>query len=499
MIVGAGHNGLVCAVRLAEAGVLVTVLERAPGIGGASHSQPATLPGFMHDICAGVLPLTAASPAFRRLNLELDWVHPEIPMAHPFIDGSGVALHREVGDTAASLEAVAPGSGRAWKEFIDPLWPSRELLIRAILARIPPLRTSARLALRLRGDLVPLSRRLLASTATFGMEVLKNERAAAWYSGSTAHSDLAPGAAGGAAFAFMLKLLGHTVGWPFPRGGVQAVPNALAERLTAAGGEIRTDAEVEELLVAGRRVKGVRLAGGETIAADNVVVTTTAFPFERMLPANAFPAPVRRSLTNWRYGLGTFKVDFALDGPTPWSSAEARAAGTVHVGDTLGDIFRSFHDSGYGLMPATPMLVVVQHSLHDATRAPEGKHTLYAYTRSPQRMPCSDDEAADVIEQRIEDFAPGFRKLVLARSIRNPQALEAGNAGLVGGDLGGGSYELDQQLVFRPHPRLARYSTPVAGLFMAGASNHPGGGMHGVQGDGAAAAVLRRTRRPVLN
>jgi len=240
----------------------------------------------------------------------------------------------------------------------------------------------------------------------------------------------------------------------------------------------------------------VTLAGGERLDAEAVVVTTSVAPLLWMLPADAFPDGVMRELRRWRYGTGTFKVDYALSAPVPWQQGELREAAVVHVGDTLEQQVEAARTAGLGRVPSAPSLVVGQHSLHDASRAPAGRHTLYVYTHVPARADLADEAIVELIERRIESFAPGFAATVLGRSVRSPRRIEAENASLVGGDLGGGSYQLDQQLVFRPAPRLCRYRTPLAGLYYAGASTHPGGGVHGVSGAGAAAAVLADSRPP---
>jgi phytoene dehydrogenase-like protein len=493
VVVGAGHAGLVCAARLASRGVEVRVVERAPQPGGALGSQARTLPGFVHDHCAGVLPLAAASPAFADLPLErhgLEWVTPELAMAHPFGDGSAITLHRDVDATAASLDAAAPGAGTAWHSLVSPLLARREQLLRTALSPLPPGVDGLRLALALRRDGVELVRRTLASAATFGLEVLGDARAAAWFSGSAVHGDLTPGSSGGAGFALFLTLLAHIVGWPYPRGGAGRLTDALVAHVRALGGELRCGAAARSIEVRGARVRGVRLADGDALAADAVVTTISARPLAALLPDGALPARVASRLRRWRYGVGTFKVDFALDGPVPWASPDARRAGVVHLGDTLEALFRSQQEAGLGCVPREPAMVVAQHAVHDASRAPAGKHTLYVYTHVPARPPLADDAIADRIEQRIERFAPGFRELVLARDVRAPERLERENPSLVGGDLAGGSMELDQLGPFRPAPELARYRTPLRGLYMAGASTHPGPGVHGVSGRGAADALL---------
>ena len=471
----------------------VTVVEAADAPGGAVRSREDTLPGFVHDTCSGFYPLTAASPAMRALPLErlgVEWIDPPVPMAHPFPDGSAIALHRDVDATAASLDSQAPGAGAAWREQVELLRPHRELLFRTVLSPFPPVTAAVRLGLRLRRAGIALARQGLSSAAALGLELFGNERAAAWLAGSAAHSDLSPGAAVGGALALGLGVLGNLVGWPFPRGGAQRLTDALVARLRELGGEVRCNTAVESVALRRGRATGVRMATGEELAADVVVATVSAGVVARLVPDGVLPKLVERRLRNWRYGLGTFKVDLALDGPVPWLAEEARRAGVVHVAGELESLFRAAHEARAGEVPAEPTLVVGQHTLYDPTRAPDGRHTLYVYTHVPQRPPLDDAEISERIEQRIEDFAPGFRQLVAARAVRRPAALERENASLVGGDLGGGSYELDQQLLFRPAIELVRGRTPLRGLYVAGASVHPGGGVHGVSGAAAARAVI---------
>jgi len=492
LVIGAGHNGLLAALRLADAGLEVVVLEHGDRPGGAVKTAQDTLPGFLHDRCAGFLPLTVASTAFEGLGVRerIDWVTPPVAMVHPFVDGTAIALHRDVGATRDSLEATAPGAGRAWQALVAPLLRRRRTVMRAALSPFPPLVTGAALALQLRRDGVELARRMLASAATFGREVFADDRATAWICGSATHADLTPGAAGGGAFALFLTLLGHAVGWPYPRGGVGRLTDALVDRLHEAGGVVRCDSPVASITVRGGRAVGVRLAGGEQLDGDAIIAAVSAGPLARMLPAGALPDRLMTRLERWRYGLGTFKLDLALSAPVPWTNAEAREAGVVHLGDTLDALFRAPQQAGEGRVPDVPTMVVGQHTLHDRSRAPDGRHTLYVYSHVPQRPDLPDDVIADRVEERIEAFAPGFRRLVLARSVRSPSQLEADNPSLVGGDLGGGSYELDQQLCFRPAPELFRGRTPLPGLYVAGASVHPGGGVHGVSGQAAARAVV---------
>jgi phytoene dehydrogenase-like protein len=496
VVVGAGHNGLLCAGTLAAAGWDVTVLEAAAHAGGALRSETGPLDGYVVDPCAGFFPLTRASPAFAEVELPgVEWIDPPVVMGHPLSDGRVVVLHRELEGSVESLERAGPGAGRAWAELVGPLLRNSDLVRRTALARFPPL-AAAPLGLRLGRAGIEVARLMAGSAATLGRDVLGSDAAAAWLSGSAVHSDLAPDEPGSAAFALFLNLLGHMVGWPFPRGGAGAITRALVERLERAGGELRLGSAAERIDCAGGRVRAVHTAGGERFEADAVVATVGVAPLLRMLPPAAFPPSLTAELRRWRYGLGTFKVDYALSAPVPWRDAELRRAAVVHVGDSVEDQVEAARGAGRGELPGRPSLVVGQHSLHDPTRAPAGRHTLYAYTHVPSDPGAPDDSIVELMEERIEAFAPGFRSTVLARTVRPPRRLERENASLVGGDLGGGSAQLDQQLIFRPAPELFRYRTPLAGLYVAGASTHPGPGVHGVSGAGAARAVLADARPP---
>jgi len=289
----------------------------------------------------------------------------------------------------------------------------------------------------------------------------------------------------------LLKLLAHHVGWPFPRGGAGRVTDALVSILRERGGALRCDAGVEGIVVRSGRVAGVRLADGEELGVSAVVSTVTAGPLARLLPDDALPERILGRLRSWRYGPGVFKVDYALSGPVPWSAPEAREAAVVHVGGELADLTRAAQQTVRGAVPDAPNMVVGQHTLMDPSRAPAGGHTLYVYTHVPPwGREAPDDEVVDRMERRLERFAPGVRELVLGRDVRSPERIESENPSLVGGDLAGGTMEIDQQLVFRPSPELVRYRTPLRGLYVAGASVHPGGAVHGVSGRGAARSLI---------
>jgi phytoene dehydrogenase-like protein len=499
VIIGAGHHGLVAAIRLAARGQEVLVVERAGAPGGGVSSAELTLPGFVHDHCAAFFPLAAASPAFRELPLErhgLEWIDPPLAMAHVFDGGQAIGLHRDLGATVESLERCAPGAGAAWRELIETLWPQREALVRAGLGRFPPLRAGTRVLAGLRSHAIDLAQLALSSAATMGRRLFADDRAAAWLAGAGAHADISPYALPSGVFSLGLHFLGHHVGWPLPRGGAGKLTGALVSHLRELGGELRCGAPVERIEVSSGRVTGVVLNGGERLDARALICTVSPGPLMTMLGDSALPGRVSRRLRRWRYGLGTVKLDWALSGPVPWEAEDARTAAVVHVGGPIGELGQAFQDSTSGRFPERPLLVVGQQSLHDPSRAPEGRHTLYAYARVPQRPGIGGDEMAERVTRRLERFAPGFSDLVLERSLLTPADIERDNPSMGGGDLAGGSCELDQQLLFRPAPELFRYRTPVSGLYVAGAWVHPGAGVHGMAGRGAADVLLADLARP---
>jgi phytoene dehydrogenase-like protein len=503
VVIGAGPNGLVCAAQLAAAGVDVVLLEQGePGTFGGISSAEGPLPGFRHDICAGFFPLSLVSPALRPVVDDIEWINPPTVMAHPFRDGGAIALERDIAATAAGLGP----EGARYERFMSRLVAQAEPLMDAALQPVPPdPGVVLQVASSLRADLLRLAWRSLLPAGVLGRRWLRDDRSAAWLAGSTAHSDLDPTSPAGGAFALVLKLLGHAVGWPFPRGGADALGKALAARIRASDGEIRYGADVEQIVLAdesghggirpsARAASGVRLHGGEIVAADAVVATLSAKPFLELLPPHVLPRSVDWRLRHWSYDAGTFKVDFALDAPVPWTAEACRGAGVVHLGDRLGDLIHSFRASRDGDFPERPALVIGQHSLFDDTRAPAGKHTLYSYVRSPLSLKIPAEQAADLVQRHIEEFAPDFGDVVLARQVRSPEQMQEHNPSMIGGDLGGGSYQLQNQLFLRPHPRMWRTRTPVPGVYFAGGSAHPGGGVHGTQGLSAAQRLLEDLR-----
>jgi phytoene dehydrogenase-like protein len=499
IVIGAGPNGLTAAVTLARGGRSVLCVEAAATLGGAASTAELTLPGFRHDVFSAVHPAGIASPVFADLGLErhgLRWIQPELAMVHPLADGRGAALSRDLAYTARSLEALGAGDGERWAQFVTPYLRHFEAVRATMLAGFPPITGPARLlpAFRLQGSL-EFVRLLLMSAEALAGELLRGE-GAPWLYGSSLHGDAPLGCAGSAIAGVWLNILGHAVGWPSPQGGAGAIPGALASLLHELGGETRTSAPAVRVLAGRGRVTGVELAGGERIAARTIVTTTTPHGLVRLAGDALGDSYTRRAL-RFRFGPQTVKLDWALDGPVPWTNEDARRAGTIHVGGSADELRAALLDVAAGRLPEQPFLLSGSQTVADPSRAPAGKHTLWAYTHTPAGVDWTRERErfADAIERQVERFAPGFRERILARHVMAPGDLEARNASLPGGDVGHGSYAMDQ-LIFRPVPSLSPYSTPVRGLFIGGASTFPGGAVHGVNGRAAARAALREARIP---
>ena len=467
LVVGSGPNGLAAAITLLQGEVEVEVREAADWVGGGLHSAELTLPGFVHDICATVQPLGVGSPFFRMLDLDVEWVHPDAPAAHPLDDGTAVMLERGIAETAEGLGR----DGEAYRRLVEPLVEAWDELAPALLGRVPPPPRQTLRAARAVGlsRLARAARAALADARSASESLFESERARAWFAGHCAHSLLPLERRPSAGFGLSLAVLGHAVGWPASRGGASSLANALAERVRGLGGSIATGSRVDEL------------------PRDRLVVADVS-PRELVrLARGRLPERYERRLLDYRHGPAAFKVDWALDGPIPWRAEDCRRAGTVHLGGTLDEISHSEWAAWSGRVVERPFVLLVQPTMFDPSRAPEGKHVAWAYCHVPNG---SDVEMTERIEAQVERFAPGFRELVLARSSLGPRDLEARNRNLVGGDINGGAMDLGQ--VFRrPAARLVPWSTPLEGVYLCSASTPPGGGVHGMCGYWAARAALR--------
>jgi len=496
IVIGSGPNGLAAAITLAQAGRQVLVLEAAPRPGGAVATEELTLPGFHHDTYSAVYPAAAASPVFERMPLRdhgLRWVHPRACYAHPLPDGRGAALYRDLDRTVESLERVAPGQGERWAGFAAPFIEHFDALRRTMLAGFPPMLGPARLFAGLGPRaMLEFARLLLMPAQALGAELFTDAGARAWLYGSAMHGDVPPAGSGSAIAAAYLNLLGHGVGWPSPEGGAGRLTDALVAYLHSLGGAIQPGAEVVEIAAKRGRVLGVGLADGDRLAGRTVIATLMPGALAR-LAGRVLPPGYLSALCRYRSGPATLKVDWALDGPIPWSAPEALGAGTVHLGGTAAEVLET--TAMTTRLPERPFMLLGQQSIADRSRAPAGKHTAWAYTHGPQAIDWSAERDGHVerMEAQIERFAPGFRDRILARHVLDPADLQQRNANLIGGDVGGGSYALDQ-VIFRPVPALSPYRTPVRGLYLGSAATFPGGAVHGVPGHAAARLALGEDR-----
>lgn len=496
VVIGSGPNGLVAAATLARHGWKVLVLEAQSRPGGAVWSDALTLPGFLHDVGAAFFPFADYSPAFRYLDLTgagLRWANAEWESCHPAPDGSSVTIRRDLEKTVASFGSDGP----AWRKLGQ--WQQRmgQRLVEALLAPLPAFREALRLGLF---NVLNLGLKGVQSTAGFARRYFRTEAGRRVIPGLALHVDLGPHDLAGSGLGLVLGLLAADSGFRVPLGGARAITQSLQTRLEEAGGQIRFGCRVSRILVRQRRVVAVRTEQGEEIPVGRSVLADVGAPalFLKLLDPRHAGGWVVERMRRFRYGWGTFKMDWALSGPVPWTVAEARASAVVHAGDSLDDLIRFTRQVRAGRLPDNPYLVIGQQSLADPGRAPSGCHTLWAYSRVPSTLPGGwtqyRESFADRIEQRLEGLAPGFRGLIRARYIAAPPDLETMDENLVGGDLGGGSAQIDQQLFLRPVFPYFRYRTPVKGLYLASASTHPGAGVHGACGFNAADMALRDHR-----
>jgi phytoene dehydrogenase-like protein len=468
VIIGAGPNGLAAAIRLAQSGRSVLVLEAKDTIGGGARTAELTLPGFQHDMCSAIHPLGKASPFLRSLPLEecgVKWIQPDAALAHPMDDGTAVIIERSIQATAKGLGVDA----QAYRRLMEPLVADWEKIMVDLLGPLPlPPRHPLAMARFGLGA--------IRSAAGLAQGVFHGERAKAVFAGMAAHSMLQLEKPATAAFGLVLGILAHAVGWPVPQGGSQSIIDSMANYLHSLGGEIRT----------GFPVKGLEdLPPARALLFDVTPRQLLQITGERL------PQAYRRQLKGYRYGPGVFKIDYALDGPIPWKAEECSRAGTVHLGGRLEEISAAESAVWRGEHPQKPLVLLAQQSLFDPTRAPRGKHTAWAYCHVPHG---SAQDMTGPIEAQIERFAPGFRHRVLARCTHNAVEMEHYNPNYIGGDINGGVQDL-RQLFTRPTVRWVPYSTPDEDIYLCSSSTPPGGGVHGMCGFHAAQAALKRSLR----
>jgi phytoene dehydrogenase-like protein len=464
VVIGSGPNGLCAGIALQQAGARTVIVEGKETIGGGVRSAELTLPGFVHDSCAAIFPLSVASPFISSLPLEqfgLQWAHAPLPVAHPLDGGRAAAAYRSLDETAEALGRDA-GRYRFLYRHMLRHWPTFSADLLGPLP-LPP------------EDIITFMRfgagALLPATTLARLQ-FRTEEARALFIGMSAHSMLALNSLSSAAYGLVIGATTHAVGWPFPIGGAQKIADALAGYYRSLGGEIVTGCMVRSL--------------EDVPEARAVLFDVTPRQLLRMMGPR-FPESYQRSLQRYRYGVGVFKIDYALDGPVPWLAEAAHQTATLHLGGAWDDIARAEDATARGKHPQRPYVLVAQPSLFDRTRAPQGKHTLWAYCHVPHG---SRVDMTEAIEGQIERFAPGFKKLVLARKVRGPAEMEAHNPNYIGGDINGGVQDI-WQLYNRPALRLNPYSTPVENVFICSSSTPPGGGVHGMSGYHAAQSALR--------
>jgi phytoene dehydrogenase-like protein len=516
VIIGAGPNGLVAANMLAEAGWRVVVLEAQPVPGGAVRTSELTgEPGFRHDWFSAFYPLAVSSPAMLAMDLErngLRWRRSPLVVAHPATDGTCVSLSQDIDETAASFDDFAPGDGDAWRDVYDRWQRVRDPFVDALFgAAFPPLKATARLAASLGRDAARFARFGVLPVRRFAEEEFAGAGAARMLAGNALHADLTPETPGSALFGWLLCCMGQERGWPVPEGGAGELAAALVRRLEKHGGELVTRARVRQVIVRRGRAVGVRTDDGREVSAGKAVIADVAAPrlYLDMIDRDALPPRLLDDIERrYQYDSATVKVDWALDGPIPWSHPDARRAGTIHVAEGVDALTVHSGELSRHLIPSTPFLLIGQYSMVDPTRAPAGAETAWAYTHTPQ-SPHGDagpdgltgrwDEHetnvfVDRMESQIEELAPGFKRLIRARHVLTPRTFPQHDENLVNGALGGGTAQLHQQLVFRPTTGLGRPETPIKNLYLGSASAHPGGGVHGSCGANAARTALRRAR-----
>lgn len=459
-IIGSGPNGLAAAIVLASHGIKTTVCERNPRIGGACSTAEITRPGFRHDLGSSVYPFGVASPFFRSLPLTIPWIEPPAACAHPLDDGTAVMLEHSLSDTVANIDPV---DGRKYRSLLEPLVDDFPALLNEVLQ--PLLHMPRRPFLLGRFGLSAFLPAVILARSRF-----RGKRAQALFAGMAAHSVLSLDATASSAAALLLMAAGHASGWPVVEGGAQILSDLLVQHLEKYGGTVVPSAVV------------TKLPESELVLAD----TTPRQLME--VAGREMPDWYRRQLARYRYGAGTFKIDYALSDPIPWRAKGCMRAATVHLGGTLDEIVvseRTFDSE-------SPFVLLVQPSLFDPSRAPSGKHTAWAYCHVPAG---SEVDRLSAIEKQIERFAPGFRECVLERKVSTPALLERWNPNLIGGELAGGVMDL-RQIIRRP--TFSEYRTPMPGLFLCGASTPPGAGVHGMCGFHAASAALRSLKSGLL-
>jgi phytoene dehydrogenase-like protein len=463
IVVGSGPNGLSAAITLQQAGVKVLLLEAEESVGGGMRTAEITLPGYLHDICSAVHPMALASPFLSTLPLTehgLEFIYPAVAAAHPFDDGNAAILKKSIVETAQTLGE----DEHHYIKLIQPLLQSWPHIVADILG---PLRFPRHPIMMAQFGMKALT------SASYLSGKFKTAKAKALWAGMAAHSKEPLTHAVTSAVALVLITAGHVKGWPIPKGGSVSIANALASYFISIGGKIETNRYVHSL---------------DQLPAVNAVLLDVTPRQLLQLAGNRFSSSYTKQLLQYRYGMGVFKIDWALSEPIPFTAPECRQAGTVHLGNTIGEIIESEELSSGGTHSEKPFVLLTQPSVFDTTRAPENKHTAWAYCHVPHG---STIDMTSAIENQVERFAPGFKDIILARHTMNTMQMESYNPNYIGGDINGGAIDL-RQLYTRPAKRWSPYTTSAKGIYICSSSTPPGGGVHGMCGYHAARKALQQ-------
>ena len=463
VVIGAGPNGLAAAIALQQKGISVLLSEAKSSVGGGIRSAELTLPGFIHDVCSAVHPLGEDSPVFKSLHLEqfgLEYLKPEFAVAHPFDDGSAAIIQSSLEKTSAQLGEDADNYKRIFSPLVEK-WPA----IRS--AFVGPLHASAYSKAKAKFAYYAIS-----SGSHLAKNQFKTNAAQSVFAGMAAHSMLPLNTLTSSSIAIVLNTVAHINGWPLPKGGAQQITNALAACFTNLGGEIQTGFMVNSL---------------QQLPPSKVVLLDVTPAQLLSIAGDQFSSFYKWQLERYKYGVGVFKIDWALSHPVPFKNVECRSAATVHIGGTMQEIYTSEEIISKGRDADKPFVLFVQPGVVDKSRAPEGKQTAWAYCHVPNG---SQKDMTDTIEKQVERFAPGFRDCILARHVMNTKDVEAYNSNYIGGDINGGAATLSQ-LFTRPALRLSPYRTSAKGVYICSSSTPPGGGVHGICGYYSARRALR--------
>lgn len=516
MVIGSGPNGLVAAALLARAGWRVVVLERSAVAGGSIRTEELTAPGYLHDTSSAFYGVLHSTPVFKELELDkrVTWAHPEVAVSAMISPEKGALGYMSPKETAAGLERFALSDGPAWTELCEWWDSAGKRLFETLTNPLPPVASGLRFlrAARMRGAL-DTTKMMLEPIEVVARKRFQSEEARALFASAASHADLGVDVGGSTPTALILAMVAQQRGMPFPVGGAGRLAEALVGVVEEAGGSVLTNKEVTDVRIERGRAVGVKTRDGASFEARRAVIGDTGplALFRDMVGEDHVPASYLDGLRQYRYGSGFFRIDLALRGGTPWIADGLDRCGVTHLVGDLDSMARSAFETSRGRIPAEPMVIVGQQSIADPSRAPEGGHALWIETHVPS-LPRGDeagvlaagpwagssDGFVERVLDRLESYAPGLRSQIVGIAKRTPTELEADNPNLVGGDPGGGSTALDQQLIFRPVPGWFRYATPVKGLYLCSAATHPGGGVHGMGGRNCAQRVLRdsRMRRP---